>query len=263
MVGNLLIRIDHETSDQERRLDPVQPLDQGHEHRNARGAAQPHADRVARSVDRAAVQPRPREGDCRRRGRTPTRRSTPATTRSTRRPSRRGARRSRAWREPGQDGDQAEADVIPATDDGTGVYALARADLFNLLCIPPILPAGSAERGPRAQRHREGSSAAEFCSAHRAVFIVDPHPDWTAPSQITGGGIDLDTYITGISSADRKNAALYFPYFRAADPEQGGAIADFPPCGAIAGVMARTDGSSAACGRRRPGSTPGSRACRS
>jgi phage tail sheath protein FI len=142
----------------------------------------------------------------------------------------------------GQNGTQTEADLVPATDDGTGMYALARADLFNLLCIPPFLPASNTNAGRVLSSTAKGQ-ATKFCSDHRAVFLVDPHPDWTAPSQITGGGTSLDTYITDISSDDRKNAALYFPYFRAADPEAGGSIADFPPCGAVAGVMARTDGS--------------------
>jgi Bacteriophage tail sheath protein len=141
---------------------------------------------------------------------------------------------------PGVDGDQTEADLVPPADDGTGVFALARADLFNLLCIPPFLPASDSNAG-RVLGSAAKGRAAKFCADHRALFVVDPHPDWTAPSQITTGGTKLDTYITGIGSDDRRNAALYFPYFRAADPEQGGAAVDFPPCGAVAGVMARTD----------------------
>jgi phage tail sheath protein FI len=140
----------------------------------------------------------------------------------------------------GAEGDQLETDLVPATDTGQGVYALARADLFNLLCIPPILPAGDANPGRVLSSDAKGR-AAKFCSDHRALFVVDPHPDWTAPSQITTGGTKLDTYVAGISSDDRKNAALYFPYFRAADSAQGGAVRDFPPCGAVAGVMARID----------------------
>jgi phage tail sheath protein FI len=140
----------------------------------------------------------------------------------------------------GADGDQVEADLVPASDDGTGIFALARADLFNLLCIPPFLPPRDTNAGRLLSSSAKGA-AAKFCVDHRALFLVDPHPDWTAPSQITTGGTKLDTYITGISSADRKNAALYFPYLRAADPLQSGAVADFPPCGAVAGVMARTD----------------------
>lgn len=139
----------------------------------------------------------------------------------------------------GVDGDQAEGDLVPGSDDGTGVYALAKADLFNLLCIPPFLPAGSTDPGRVLGATAKGAAAA-FCSAHRAVFLVDPHPDWSSPSEITSGGTALDTYIT-ISSDDRRNAALYFPYLRAPDSQQGGALADFPPCGAVAGVISRTD----------------------
>jgi len=140
----------------------------------------------------------------------------------------------------GKDGDQAEADLVPTNDDGTGVYALARADLFNLLCIPPFLPQSATTAGRVLGSDAKGR-VAKFCADHRALFVVDPHPDWASPSAITTGGMKLDTYITGIASDDRKNAALYFPYFRAADPEQGGAAVEFPPCGAVAGVMAKTD----------------------
>jgi phage tail sheath protein FI len=141
----------------------------------------------------------------------------------------------------GKDGDQAEVDLVPSSDDGTGVFALARADLFNLLCIPPFLPQSSSSAGRVLSSAAKGR-AAKFCLDHRALFVVDPDPDWAAPAAITTGGTKLDTYIGGISSDDRKNAALYFPYFKAADPEQGGAVVEFPPCGAVAGVMARTDG---------------------
>jgi Phage tail sheath protein FI len=140
----------------------------------------------------------------------------------------------------GEDGAQLEADLVPAADDGTGVYALARADLFNLLCIPPVLPASDAGAGRVLGAAAKGRAAA-FCEDHRAMFIVDPHPDWTAPSQITAGGTQLSTYIGSIGSEDRKNAAIYFPYLRAPDPLQGDATAEFPPSGAVAGVMARTD----------------------
>jgi phage tail sheath protein FI len=140
----------------------------------------------------------------------------------------------------GEDGGQVEADLVPAADDGTGVYALARADLFNLLCIPPMSPASDSGTGRVLGAVAKGRAAA-FCEDHRALFIVDPHPDWTAPSQITAGGTQLSTYVGGIGSDDRKNAAIYFPYLRSADPLQGDAPAEFPPSGAVAGVMARTD----------------------
>jgi Bacteriophage tail sheath protein len=135
----------------------------------------------------------------------------------------------------GDDGDQAEDDVIPAADDGTGVYALAKADLFNLLVIPPF-KTGAGNAVTSAAKGR----AAAFCQDHRALFLVDPDPTWDDPSDLTSSGA-YATYIQGIASDARKNAAIYFPYVRNPDPEQGDAIVEFPPSGAVAGVMARTD----------------------
>src|SRR5262249_18305061 len=39
---------------------------------------------------------------------------------------------------------------------------------------------------------------------------------------------------------DARNAALYFPWLRL--PDRDGQLQDFPPCGVVAGVWARTDG---------------------
>jgi uncharacterized protein len=139
----------------------------------------------------------------------------------------------------GVDGDRTEDDLVPGTDDGTGVYALARADLFNILCIPPILPA-SDTNAQRVLDVAKKALAAQFCLDHRAFFLVDPHPDWSVPSDVTTGGNSLDTYIASIGSDPRRNAAIYMPYVRLADPLTG-ALAAFPPSGVVAGVMARTD----------------------
>jgi hypothetical protein len=159
----------------------------------------------------------------------------------------------------GQDGDQTEADLIPATDNGTGVYALARADLFNRLCIPPFLPAGNANAGRVLSSTAKGQ-AAKFCSDHRALFLVDPHPDWTAPSQITGGGTSLDTYVTGISSDDRKNApsTSILPRGIPRGWRHRRLPAVEPSRGLWLGRMGRGE-----CGRRLPVSTRGSRECSS
>jgi Bacteriophage tail sheath protein len=140
----------------------------------------------------------------------------------------------------GEDGGQQDADLVPAADDGTGVFALAKADLFNLLCIPPFLPASDTNAGRVLGAAAKGR-AAKFCLDHRALYIVDPHPDWDEASDLTGGSTQLSTYITNIASDSRKNAAIYFPYFRASDPLQADALVDYPPSGAVAGVMARTD----------------------
>jgi phage tail sheath protein FI len=128
--------------------------------------------------------------------------------------------------------------IAPATPDGTGIYALERADLFNLLVIPPVLHSyetGAERVLPPAIKGR----AADFCHNHRAVFLVDPDADWDQASDIAPTG--LGTYITQISADDRGHAAIYFPYLRAPDPLQGDVIVEFPPAASIAGVMARTD----------------------
>ena len=131
----------------------------------------------------------------------------------------------------GVDGPQNDSDLVPAPGSQTGIYALARADLFNLLCIPPAT-AGSA-LGPGL-----AGMAATFCKDHRAMFILDGDPTWTTPTQVIGA---LGAPPLGIASDDQPNSALYVPYLRAPDPLQNNAIVDFPPCGAVAGVMARTD----------------------
>ena len=38
-----------------------------------------------------------------------------------------------------------------------------------------------------------------------------------------------------------RNAAIYFPRIKQSDPQLGGQVDTFVPCGTIAGVMARTD----------------------
>jgi phage tail sheath protein FI len=142
----------------------------------------------------------------------------------------------------GADGDHNEADVVPGADNGLGVYALARADLFNLLVIPPVLPASSAGGG-RLLSGNAKLNAAKFCLDHRAFFVVDPHPDWRLPADVTAAGpTGLTGYISTIGTDSRRNAALYFPYLKMTDPLTG-APALFPPSAAVAGVMARTDAS--------------------
>jgi phage tail sheath protein FI len=115
----------------------------------------------------------------------------------------------------------------------TGMYALGRADLFNLLCIPPLTPIG-------ATRIDTGlvDDAIAFCEKRRAFFLIDP--PWH-------GGADVATAMAGIkhfaATIRRTNhAALYFPTIVQPNPLHGGRLEEFAPCGAVAGVIARTDG---------------------
>jgi phage tail sheath protein FI len=129
----------------------------------------------------------------------------------------------------GTDGSSISDDDISApalASRKLGLWALEKADLFNLLCIPPLTPAGEIGRQTR-------EAAANYCATRRALFIVDPPAAWTSAGAALSG---VDTLVTRTA-----NAAVYFPRLRAPDSLQGGAATDFAPCGAIAGIIARTD----------------------
>ncbi|MBS0254303.1 MAG: phage tail sheath family protein [Proteobacteria bacterium] len=128
-----------------------------------------------------------------------------------------------------------------------GIFLLETTDIFNLLCIPPdgrMLPDVAAQGhdlDPEVRR-----AAAEYCTERRAFFIVDPPTGWKdLAAQGQQGAIDPASLgIAGVSPSGRplaRNCAVYFPHLLAEDPLAGGGLARFPPSGAIAGVMARTD----------------------
>lgn len=115
----------------------------------------------------------------------------------------------------------------------TGLEALERVDLFNLLCIPPP-KLGDDQETDKAVYQK----ALTYCVRRRAMLIVDPPKSWTDISKITPNtavGNDL-----GLSGPAARNAAVYFPRVKVNDPLIG-QTGSFVPCGMVAGVMARTD----------------------
>jgi uncharacterized protein len=130
------------------------------------------------------------------------------------------------------------SDGLPLEDDdfiGTGkeaakqgLFALENADLFNLLCIPPYLAAADDVDTAVV------TAAAQYCERRRAFLIVDPLSTWNDKDDPQ---VDFDATL-GTSS---RNAALFFPRLRQPNPLKDGLVEDFVPCGAVAGVMARTD----------------------
>jgi phage tail sheath protein FI len=111
-----------------------------------------------------------------------------------------------------------------------GMYALTKADLFNIVCIPPTTPGGDVDDNLWAL-------AAAFCFDHRAFLIVDP------PGTLTADDAEGWPASIGLNGPTTRNAALYFPRVRKSDPLRGGASDIFAASGVIAGTMARTDGS--------------------
>jgi phage tail sheath protein FI len=108
-----------------------------------------------------------------------------------------------------------------------GLYALRKADLFNLLCIPPYLPDDNVDTDLF-------SKATAYCEKRRAMFLIGPRESWNTKDAAKSG-------LSSDIAVDSSYAALYFPRLRQPNPLRDNQIEDFDPCGAVAGVMARTD----------------------
>jgi hypothetical protein len=109
----------------------------------------------------------------------------------------------------------------------TGLFMLEKADLFNLLCIPPYLADGNIDSALI-------DKAAAYCATRRALFLIDPPTSWD-DKDAAKDGIDTDV------GSGSKNAAIFFPRLRQPNPLRDNQLEDFVPCGAVAGVFARTD----------------------
>jgi hypothetical protein len=110
--------------------------------------------------------------------------------------------------------------------------ALSETDTFNLLCLPPDIITGDVDAAVL-------QSALKLCDVRRAFLIVDPRSHWSAPGDVLDSNKGLPAL--GLTEDVARNAAIFFPRIRKVDPARSGRIGTFAPCGAIAGVMARTD----------------------
>jgi hypothetical protein len=114
-----------------------------------------------------------------------------------------------------------------ATYDDAYVVVDAKVDLFNLMVLPADKEMTEAERAAL------WGNASVFCQKRRAFLIMDPKDGWgdhnTANNDVASVRIGLV----------KDHSAIYFP--RLLVPE-GGINATVNPAGAMAGLMARTDG---------------------
>lgn len=127
----------------------------------------------------------------------------------------------------GSDGEPlTDYDIIGSNQEGTGLFALQRAEPVDLLCIPPA---------PNRDLGITTFVAAErFCGQQRCMLIWDPPWSWDS-AQAAVRGIRASQYVS-------HNALTYFPRIR----QRGDLVrytAGLPACGAIAGILARNDGS--------------------
>lgn len=137
----------------------------------------------------------------------------------------------------GNDGSEIDEDQI---SDATtlqasrrGLWALDNADIFNILCIPPFSETVDVDAST-------WQAASDYCKEKRAFLIVDSPSSWTSPANVLDATIGVDGTAADVPSRDT-NSAIYFPRVKLPDREQDNKIAEFAPCGLIAGIYARTD----------------------
>jgi phage tail sheath protein FI len=85
------------------------------------------------------------------------------------------------------------------------------------------------------------SEALTYCVNRRAVLIVDPPSKWDNPSTRALPSPTPVIADVGLFGEPARNAAVYYPRILAADPQRKGQIAEFVPCGAVAGAIASAD----------------------
>jgi hypothetical protein len=105
-------------------------------------------------------------------------------------------------------------------------------DIFNLLILPR-----DADVDDPVRKDLWGP-ASIFCQKRRAFLLVDPPKTWHSTADITGATINITTLRQGLI---KDHSGVYWPRLLVAN--EFGLIKPVDPSGAIAGVMARIDGS--------------------
>jgi phage tail sheath protein FI len=80
-----------------------------------------------------------------------------------------------------------------------------------------------------------------YCTNRRAMLIVDSPAAWSANPDRAAAEAVAHLSDLGLVGPPARNAALFFPRIKESDPMREGQIDTFVPCGAIAGIFARTD----------------------
>lgn len=116
----------------------------------------------------------------------------------------------------------------------TGLYALERAPVFNVLCIPPDDFSGDTPS-------LVYQTAAQYCVSRNAMLIIDPPTAWQ--DDFTRGDVaDISLDALGSFGAEAgRSSAVYFPRVLAADPLRNGQVRTLPNSGYVAGLWAQTD----------------------
>ena len=136
----------------------------------------------------------------------------------------------------GGDGERPSADsLVGAVSDAAdkGIYALRKADLFNLLCIPRAAAMVTETNGDTLMR-QVVEKAIALCVSRRAFMLID------IPESINEVA-EMKTWMDAHGNFRSRNAALFFPRLQIADPTQEYRLRSFANSGTMAGIFARTD----------------------
>jgi phage tail sheath protein FI len=116
-----------------------------------------------------------------------------------------------------------DADIIAS------LPVLDRADLFNLLCVPPLKRHGGDVGKPT------WDAAIAYARSRRAFVIVDPAEHWATAGDVLNAATGVTSVVT-----PSDNAAIYFPRILVSDPLTQ-TLDSFAPGGTVAGIFAETD----------------------
>lgn len=141
--------------------------------------------------------------------------------------------------EPGRDGTilPKTADLIGSEAGFTGIFALDKIDLFNLLSIPDATRAqagNSAKLDTTVNPNDIYAAAMAYCQKRRAFLLIDP------PPEVNDVDSAADWKSSGLTVRE-KDGAAFFPRVRLSDPLNDHQPRTFAPSGVIAGLFARMD----------------------
>lgn len=130
------------------------------------------------------------------------------------------------------------ADLIGDPLAFTGIYALNKVPIFNLLSIPEAaraLPGTPNSPDTNINPVEIYSAAIALCEQQRALLLIDPPPNVNT----VAGAVDWKSTTIGVVDP---NGAAFFPRLRLADAQNKGQSRTFAPSGVVAGVYAKSDG---------------------
>ncbi|GGR31479.1 phage tail sheath C-terminal domain-containing protein [Streptomyces netropsis] len=119
-------------------------------------------------------------------------------------------------------------DLIGSEAGKTGINALREVQDVNLLILPEVAAYTNVDDAATVL-----SAAVALCQEKRMFLVADAPASWRSIDAARAG-------LPMFESVPGPHAALYFPHLEMVDLVTG-RLRAFPPSGAVAGVMARTD----------------------